>query len=124
MVVLSLAVVLVMRPLMLDWYLALRLYEKAAPWLKPDMELAVVGDQYDEPSLIWLFRKEMRGFETQLDSANARDWMGRPGPRVCILPADEMGKAFPKPDPAWRVVMAPELKAMGPAVEQAAVIKM
>jgi hypothetical protein len=87
------------------------------------MELATV--EYHEPSLVWLFRKKMGGFETDLNWKDAEDWMNKPGPRVCVMPADQLGTTFRKLDPAWRVVRASGFDvANAHMAELAAVIKM
>lgn len=100
----GLLAVLAGSPLARPMFVSQRLYDEAAPWLSRDMELGTV--EYHEPSLVWLFRKKIGGFETSMNWSEADHWMHRPGPRVCVIPVDELGQAFPKPDPGWRVVSA------------------
>ena len=122
MAVFGLALALVAFPLARPLFVSQRLYDQAAPWLTPEMELATVD--YHEPSLVWLFRKKIRGFETSVNWKVADAWMQQPGPRVCVLPVDQLGRDFPELDPAWRVVKAQGWKvANGRRAELAAVIK-
>ncbi len=87
------------------------------------MELAAVD--YQEPSLVWLFRKKIRGFDTGVNGEDARDWMNQTVPRVCVMPASEVKGAFGAMNPAWRVVTAGGFDvANARKVELAAVIKM
>ncbi len=104
MAVFCLAVGLAIFPLLRPLFLSQSIYEQAAPWLEPGMELATVD--YHEPSLVWLFRGKIHGFQTSIDWKGAEDWMARPGPRVCILPQDQLSRAFRKLDPSWQVVEA------------------
>ena len=97
---LSLAAFPLLRPL----FVSQRLYEAARPYLTPGMQLGTVD--YHEPSLVWLFRKNIAGFQTPMNWKLAEDWMNQPGPRILALPAGEMGKTLPDLDPAWKVVKA------------------
>jgi hypothetical protein len=113
---------LVACPLARPLFVSQRLYDAASPWLSRDMELGTVG--FHEPSLVWLFRKKIGGFETSMNWKDAEDWMNRPGPRVCVMPADQVKNAFKTLDPAWRVVKAGGLDvANAHRTELAAVIK-
>jgi 4-amino-4-deoxy-L-arabinose transferase-like glycosyltransferase len=91
-------------PLARSLFASQQIYEAAAPYLTPEMVLGTAG--YEEPSLVWLFRKKIRGFETAVKVKDAGKWMAEPGPRVCVLPAAELQEALPKLDPAWQVVRA------------------
>jgi 4-amino-4-deoxy-L-arabinose transferase-like glycosyltransferase len=104
-------------------FVSQRLYDAAAPYLTAQMELGTVG--YHEPSLVWLFRKKIGGFEASMNWKDADDWMHEPGPRVCVMPAGEVANAFKKLDPAWRVARADGYDvANAHRTELAAVIKM
>ena len=100
----GLALALAAFPLVRPLFVSQRLYDEAAPWVTSDMELGAVA--YQEPSLVWLFRKKMSGFETGMNWKVAEGWMGRPGPRVCVMPARDLKTAFRKLDPRWRIVTA------------------
>jgi 4-amino-4-deoxy-L-arabinose transferase-like glycosyltransferase len=95
---------LVVCPLAGRLFVSQRLYDAAAPYLTQGMEMGTVG--YHEPSLVWLFRTKIGGFEMSMNWKDAEDWMNEPGPRVCVMPADQMKSAFKELDPAWRVVKA------------------
>jgi 4-amino-4-deoxy-L-arabinose transferase-like glycosyltransferase len=100
----SAVVAFVVFPLARPFFASQRLYDAAAPWLEPAMELGTVG--YHEPSLVWLFRGKINGFESSMNWKEANAWMRRPGPRVCVIPASQLGWTFRTPDPSWRVVEA------------------
>jgi 4-amino-4-deoxy-L-arabinose transferase-like glycosyltransferase len=118
----GLALALVACPLARGYFVSQRLYDEAAPWLSPRMEMATVG--YHEPSLVWLFRKRIEGFGTSINWKDAENWMQEPGPRVCVLQVADLGKAFRKLDPTWKVVEVRGFKVANARwVELAAVIK-
>ena len=118
----GLALGLAVFPVASRFFVSQRLYEVAAPWLTPRMELATVA--YQEPSLVWLFRKKIDGFDTSINWKVADAWMQQPGPRVCVMPVDQLDKAFRRLDPAWKVVEARGLKvANARRAQLAAVIK-
>jgi len=119
----GLALALVAFPLAGRFFASNRLYEAAAPFLTQKMELATLD--YHEPSLVWLFRKKIGGFETSINWKVADAWMSQPGPRVCVMPADQVKRAFRKLGPTWRVVKAKGVDiANGHQADLAAVIKM
>lgn len=68
--------------------------------LVPGMEFGAVD--YNEPSLVWYFRKNIRGFMTTVKRRDAADYMSRPGPRFIVLPTSAIYDTFPKHDPGWR----------------------
>jgi len=100
----ALLVELVAFPLARPAFVSQELYDAAAPLLTRDMEMETVG--YHEPSLVWLFRGKIGGFETGRTWKEADAWMRQPGPRVCVISEDQLQDAFPSLDPAWRVVKA------------------
>jgi 4-amino-4-deoxy-L-arabinose transferase-like glycosyltransferase len=100
----GLAISLAAAPLVRPLFVSQRIYDAAAPWLTQGMELATVD--YHEPSLVWLFRKQIGGYETSMNWKDLDDWMHRPGPRVAVITEDQLAKAFRKEDPAWQVVRA------------------
>jgi 4-amino-4-deoxy-L-arabinose transferase-like glycosyltransferase len=118
----ALVVALAILPLARPLFVSQRLYDVAAPYLARNMELATVS--YQEPSLLWLFRKKIGGFETRVNWNDAEDWMNQPGPRVCVMPAAQVKSTFRNLDPAWRVVQAAGFDvANAHGIELAAVIK-
>jgi 4-amino-4-deoxy-L-arabinose transferase-like glycosyltransferase len=79
---------------------AIQLLEKAAPELRPDMEWG--ASRFKEPSLVWYFRKHLRGFMTDLDRESAEEFMARPGARLIILPTETIPQKFPSIPPDWK----------------------
>jgi len=100
----ALVVALIVCPLVRSQFASQQLYEAASPWLTKGMVLGAVD--YQEPSLVWLFRRQIDGFETSLNGKGARKWMQQPGPRVCVLTEGQLALTFPTLDPAWRVIKA------------------
>jgi 4-amino-4-deoxy-L-arabinose transferase-like glycosyltransferase len=91
-------------PLGRRFFASQQIYDQAAPWLSAKMEMVTVD--YHEPSLVWLFRKKIGGYETDMDWRDVDQWMHRPGPRVSVMPVDQLHRVFRKLDPGWRVVEA------------------
>jgi hypothetical protein len=119
----ALALTLIGFPFARRYFVSLRLFDAAAPSLTADMELATID--YHEPSLVWLFRSRIRGFDTPINWKDAENWLHKPGRRVCVMPADEIKTAFRKLDPALRVVTADGFDvANGRRVTLSAIIKM
>jgi hypothetical protein len=104
MVASGLIVTLGILPLVRPLFVSQELYDATAPYLAPETELATVG--YEEPSLVWLFRKKINGFATTMPWRDLDRWMHLPGPRVCVVPVDRLQKTFRQMDPGWQVVKA------------------
>jgi hypothetical protein len=120
--VFGLALGLIAFPIVREHFISQALYAQVSPHLTAPMEMA--GADYSEPSMVWLFRKQIRGFDTSMSAKEAKRWMQRPGPRVCVVPAAELRIAFKKLDPAWQIVTARGWNvANARYVEVAAVIK-
>jgi 4-amino-4-deoxy-L-arabinose transferase-like glycosyltransferase len=102
--VVALLVTMIAFPLARSLFVSQQLYNQAAPWLTRDMVLGTVD--YHEPSLVWLFRTKIDGYATPMNWKAADQWMAQPGPRVCIIPVDQLSNTFRKLDPAWRIVTA------------------
>jgi len=64
------------------------LLNAAAPWLKPGMEFASVS--FEEPSLVWYFRKKVRGFHRKLKISQVERYLAQPGPRFVIVPTADL----------------------------------
>jgi 4-amino-4-deoxy-L-arabinose transferase-like glycosyltransferase len=79
---------------------ALQLLEKAAPDLTPTMEWG--ASRFKEPSLVWYFRKHLRGHMTDLDRQNAEAFMAEAGPRLIVLPTETVGEKFPTVPADWK----------------------
>jgi 4-amino-4-deoxy-L-arabinose transferase-like glycosyltransferase len=119
----ALALTLIAFPLARPLFVSQQLFNAAASSLTPGMDLATI--EYHEPSLVWLFRSRIRGFDTSMNWKDVDDWMRKPGPRVCVIPSDEVQTTFRKLDPAWRIVAASGYDvANAHRLELSAIIKM
>ena len=96
-----LAIFFVGFPLAAPLFPAPSLAAQSAPFLKPEMEFASI--EFVEPSLVWSFRKTVRGFHSKVDSRKAAAWMQKPGARFYICPTDQVPTAFPSLDPTWKI---------------------
>ena len=63
-----------------------QLFEKASPFLEPEMKFATVG--YDEPSLVWEFRGIVTNDMQMLDANEAAGFIRENTPFVLIVPTD------------------------------------
>jgi 4-amino-4-deoxy-L-arabinose transferase-like glycosyltransferase len=88
---------------------ALQLVEQARPDLKPEMEFGAM--EYKEPSLIWYFRKHVKGFLSDLDDDTIGPFMERPGGRFVVLPTSSVPEVFPAVPPEWKSYRAQGLNA-------------
>jgi hypothetical protein len=79
---------------------SIQLVEKARPDLKPEMEFGAID--YKEPSLIWYFRKHVKGFLSDLDDDTIGPFMERPGARFVVLPTSMLAEVFPSVPPEWK----------------------
>ncbi len=68
--------------------------------LRPAMEFAVID--YTEPSLVWYFRRDIRGFMTPLKGKDAAGYLSKPRARFVILPTASVAGLFPNLDASWR----------------------
>lgn len=66
---------------------ALSATESLLPLLDKELtaESAVALVDFREPSMVWSLRSKMSGFPEFIDEASVKDWLARPGPRICIL---------------------------------------
>jgi hypothetical protein len=77
-----------------------QLYWQARADLKPEMEFGAVD--FQEPSLVWYFRSEVKGWMTPLNSKNASEFMSKSGARFVIFPTEIAEDAFPNPPATWK----------------------
>jgi len=61
-----------------------QLFEKAEPYLKPEMKFAAV--EYDEPSLVWEFRGIVTNYMQTLDANQAASFLRENHPSILIVP--------------------------------------
>ncbi|MDQ2868392.1 MAG: glycosyltransferase family 39 protein [Verrucomicrobiota bacterium] len=87
-------------PLAAKYFPSYVLADVSRPDLQSRMEFAAVD--FTEPSLVWYFRKHIRGFMTTLRKRKAAEFMTRPGARFIVLPTNEVAELFPDPQPTWQ----------------------
>ena len=61
-----------------------QLFEKARPFLKPDMKFATL--EYTEPSLVWDFRGVVTNYMETLNANQATDFLRQKNPFVLVVP--------------------------------------
>ena len=88
-------------PLAEPWFPTPKLLAAARPWLRPSMDFASVD--YQEPSLVWSFRRYLREFHRPLAEDQAAAYMAAEGPRLLILPSDSVPRIFPQGVARWHV---------------------
>jgi 4-amino-4-deoxy-L-arabinose transferase-like glycosyltransferase len=79
---------------------AYTLFQESRDYLRPEMEFGAVD--YQEPSLVWYFRSQIRGTMTPLRGASASQFMNESGPRFVVLPTQLAGKIFLNRPPTWK----------------------
>ena len=117
-------VALVAGPLWAGYFPARQLFLAARGDLRPEMEFATVG--YNEPSLVWYFRREVRGFLTEppLKRETAKAFMQKSGARFVILPTELAGSLFPNLPPDWKTFSTQGFNiAKGKAVDLTLLLK-
>jgi 4-amino-4-deoxy-L-arabinose transferase-like glycosyltransferase len=73
--------------------------------LRPEMQFGAAG--YNEPSLVWYFRKQVRGFlHPGLNAKKARRFMDENGGRFLILPTATVLKVYPTLPDGWKTFPA------------------
>jgi hypothetical protein len=77
-----------------------RLYQQSESWLRPDMEFASLD--YDEPSLVWCFRRKIHGWHHPLPPEDLAPFMAQSGPRLCILPTDQIPGVLHSLPTSWK----------------------
>ena len=58
--------------------------------------------EYAEPSLVFYFRKHVRGFMTYLKVREVADYMARAGPRFVIVPTNRVDELPAGPRATWK----------------------
>ncbi len=98
-----LAIALIGFPFMAPFFPATALFEKAKPYLQPEMDFAAYD--FDAPSLVWLFRSRVHGFlfynqEDGRDVAAIQPdqvptFLARSGPHFVVLPTRIADRLYP-----------------------------
>ncbi len=89
------------------------LVKECAAYLKPGMRLASAG--YNEPSLVWYFRKYVRSGHEILSENDMPRYMHDKGPRICIAPTESMAKISGSFPAEWKSI---SVKGFNPAKGQ------
>jgi 4-amino-4-deoxy-L-arabinose transferase-like glycosyltransferase len=96
-----LALALFASPFVAHFFPARELFRQCQRDLQPNMEFGAV--EFNEPSVVWYFRKRLKTFMTLLDRKNVGSFMAEEGPRLAILPSSAAGKIFFYPPADWKV---------------------
>ena len=67
--------------------------------ISPETRTASIN--YDEQSLIWYLRQKTRPFHRRLNFSNFSDFMNQPGPVLCVVNKESIGKIHLNPD--WKL---------------------
>jgi 4-amino-4-deoxy-L-arabinose transferase-like glycosyltransferase len=89
----------VIYPRLVPYFPSAELLKQSRHLLKPEMEFASVD--YQEPSLVWNFRKVVKGFHHLLKKSEIGDFMRLNGPRFSILPTADFAQIDDTIDPRW-----------------------
>ncbi len=102
---------------------ARELYVAAKSDLRPAMQFGAIG--YNEPSLVWYFRKRVQGFlHPALNAKRARRFMDEKGGRFLILPSAMVAEIYPTVPERWKIFRAQGINiAKGKRVDLALVLK-
>jgi 4-amino-4-deoxy-L-arabinose transferase-like glycosyltransferase len=66
------------------YFVAANLWHQSRSQCSPGTEVASVD--FDEPSLVWEFRREVTNHLQQISLEEGREFLGKPGPRILIVP--------------------------------------
>jgi len=94
-----LMIALFLTPFLARFFASYNLARESRPDLKPEMEFG--AGEFTEPSLVWYFRHNVRGFLTPLKRKDASEYMSRGGSRFIVLPTASVAEIFPNIDPSW-----------------------
>ncbi len=105
-----LAIALIGFPLLAPFFPSAVLFQKAEPYLQPEMDFAAYD--FDAPSLVWNFRRRVRGFlyysqrhgrdYATLQPDEVRQFMERAGPHFVILPTHVADRLYPSLPSGYR----------------------
>ena len=84
---------LIVPPLVAQFFPAYELFRESRDHLRPTMEFGAVS--FNEPSMVWYFRRRVHGFLTPLNTRRVADFMAQTGPRFVIVPTSLVTKLFP-----------------------------
>lgn len=91
-------------PLAARLFPAVTLMRKAQSDLRPEMEFGAVD--YRDPSLVWYFRKHIKGWMTELNEEGVTSYMEQPGARFVVMPRSTFAKLYPRLPEGWKTYTA------------------
>ena len=122
MVVVSILMGLLAFPFLARLFPSAQLFEACSPWLQPETQLA--STSFEEPSVAWSFRSRIRGFHQVLPPNELPRFMARKGPRLCLLPTDQVSTLFPTIPVQWKQAQTTGFNtANGKRVDLTALVK-
>lgn len=86
--IITASLILVLAPILRSAQPSLQLAQTSAHLLEPSMEFA--SFDYQEPSLVWYFRRHVDGFYKKRKLGQVREFMSRKGPRFAIVPTESL----------------------------------
>jgi 4-amino-4-deoxy-L-arabinose transferase-like glycosyltransferase len=93
-------IALVLPPAVARNFPAYALFQQSRADLQPNTELAAV--EFNEPSLVWYFRSQLKGFMKPLRRGKVMEFMSQPGSRMVILPTEQIDAAVTAIGPEWK----------------------
>jgi 4-amino-4-deoxy-L-arabinose transferase-like glycosyltransferase len=94
------AIASIVPPMVARFFPAYQLFQQSRASLRANMQFASV--QFEEPSVVWYFRSNVRGFLTPLNRRRAAEFMTEPGPRFVILPTSVSATLFRNHRDNWK----------------------
>lgn len=76
------------------------LFKEARSDLPPEMEFGAVD--FNEPSLVWYFRSQVKGWMTLLNRDTVKPFMEKSGPRFVVLSTKTLDDVFPNRPLNWK----------------------
>jgi hypothetical protein len=98
--IVSAACAIVLPPLVASRFPSYSLFKQSRSDLRPDMEFA--SADYNEPSLVWYFRSQVKTFLTPIRSKNVADFLSKPGPRFVIVPSNMAADLAARAENNWK----------------------
>ena len=98
------AIALFVPPMVARFFPAYQLFKQSRASLQPDMQFASV--EFEEPSLVWYFRAQVKSFLLPLNRRRAGEFMTAPGPRFTVLPTPVAGALFAQRPSNWQMFSA------------------
>jgi len=95
------AIALFVFPFTTHFFPAKQLFDASKNDLEPEMQFGAVS--YNEPSLVWYFRRRVNGFfESALRAKDVPSFMKEAGPRLVIVPSRLANEIYPTMPAGWK----------------------